>query len=94
MEICDRRPKDGYVIHANVLSNMNKLRYSKEIISENISRYGDYHSLNMRIDYRNQFTSFFAVSFYIDILNLYNRKNEVYEIYQPINGVNKISSMA
>ena len=87
------RPKDQYIIHTNVLGNENKMRYSKEIISENTTRYSDFHSLNFRIDYRKQFTGFLAVSAYIDIMNLYDRANEVYEIFEPISGKNKFSSL-
>jgi hypothetical protein len=87
------RPKDEYIIHANVLNDPDKMRYSKEITSINSQRLGDYHSLNFRVDYRKQFTSHLAAGIYIDIMNLYNRGNEVSESFKPVIGMNKYWSL-
>ncbi len=87
------RPKDEYVIHSNVLNDENKMRYAKEIFSDNTKRYSDFHSLNLRVDYRKQFTSFLALSVYIDIMNFYDRANEVIEVFEPVSGKSKFSSL-
>ena len=71
------RPRDAYILHSNVLNNLNRMRYSIEIIQHNADRLPATHALNVRVDYRKQYTSFALIG-YIDILNLYNRLN-VYE---------------
>jgi outer membrane receptor protein involved in Fe transport len=86
------RPKDAFVIHANVLNNTNRMRYSKEIVSKNSLRYSDYHALNFRVDYRHQFAKYFAVSAFIDIMNLYSRENETGETFEITVGKNKYNS--
>lgn len=86
------KPKDEYIIFENVLNNINRMRYSKEITSENSQRYSDFHSLNLRVDYRHQFTNWFAISAYIDIMNLYDRENQTGENFQIITGENSYSS--
>ncbi len=87
------KPKNEFLIHSDVLNDVNRMRYSKEIISENTKRYSDFHSLNLRVDYRKQFTSFLALNVYVDIMNSYDRANEVYEIFEPVSGKNRFSSM-
>jgi len=70
------RPMDSYIIRKDVFINPNYIRYSKEITDKNNSRYKDFHTLNLRIDYRKQFAERFAVVAFIDIINLYSNKNE------------------
>ncbi len=69
------RPIDSYNIHADVHNNSDHLRYSQEVISNNTYRLDDIHSLNFRIDYRKQFSSRLALISYLDIMNVYGRKN-------------------
>lgn len=68
------RPKDDFITHKNIFDDPNNLQFSKEIISTNTKRLEDYHSFNVRIDYRWQLNHFAIVSF-SDILNLYNHQN-------------------
>lgn len=68
------RPTDAYIVHANVHNNPNYLRYSKEITANNGRRLDDFHTFNLRVDYRKQLGRFALVSF-IDVLNVYNRLN-------------------
>ncbi len=68
------RPKDSYVVHADIFGNPNYLRYSKEIVGENDQRLPDFHTWNIRVDYRKQFGDLAVVAF-LDILNLYSRLN-------------------
>ncbi|MFA6456098.1 MAG: TonB-dependent receptor [Bacteroidota bacterium] len=68
------RPKDTYIIHANVFNNPSMMRYSKEIIANNTERLPDFHTWNVRVDYRKQLGDVAIVAF-LDILNLYNRLN-------------------
>lgn len=88
------RPKNEYIIHADVLKNPAMMRYSEEITSKYSSRLNDYHSLNFRVDYRRQFAKHFALVAYIDILNLYDRKNAVSENFIPEKGKVKTAGMA
>jgi len=87
------RPRDSYVIHENVLNIPGELRYSKEITSHNTLRYHDFHSLDLRVDYRKQFSKYLAVAAFVDVLNLYNRANETYEEFEPVTGKNTFHSL-
>ncbi len=68
------RPKDSYIIHANVFNNPAMMRYSKEITSNNTDRLPAFHTWNIRVDYRKQFGNLALVAF-LDILNMYDRLN-------------------
>lgn len=68
------RPKDSYIINANVLNDPSMMRYSKEITGSNTDRLPDFHTWNIRVDYRKQFGRSAVIAF-LDILNLYNRLN-------------------
>lgn len=68
------RPKDSYIVHENIFSNPNYMRYSKEITGHNDERLNDFQSLNIRVDYRHQFGKLGLIAF-LDILNVYNRLN-------------------
>jgi hypothetical protein len=68
------RPKDSYVINSNVFNNPGMMRYSKEITGNNTDRLPDFHTWNIRVDYRKQLGDVAIVAF-LDILNLYNRLN-------------------
>lgn len=80
------RPKDGYVVHANVFNSPTMMRYSKEIVSNNTERLPDFHTWNIRVDYRKQLGSTAVVAF-LDILNLYNRLNVNEERFIETTGV-------
>ncbi len=68
------RPKDSYVLNANVFNDPGMMRYSKEITGNNTERLPDFHTWNVRADYRKQLGDVAIVAF-LDILNLYNRLN-------------------
>ena len=68
------RPKDSYIINSNVFNDPMMMRYSKEITGNNTGRLPDFHTWNIRIDYRKQLGDVAIVAF-LDILNLYNRLN-------------------
>lgn len=79
-------PTDEYIIHADVLNNPNKTRYSRETISKNTTRYNDNHSLNLRVDYRKQIFNRFAVIAFIDVLNVYGYENQNETKFLPATG--------
>ncbi len=79
------RPKDSYIVYRNIFDDENFLRYSKEITANNGDRLSDFHTLNIRVDYRKQFGKFAVVSF-LDIVNIYNYLNVNEERFQELNG--------
>jgi outer membrane cobalamin receptor len=68
------RPLDSYIVHGDVFNDPNFLRYSKEVTSNNTRRFDDFHTLNVRVDYRLQIGKFAMVMF-LDIGNIYSRLN-------------------
>ncbi len=68
------RPADDFIVHRDVFSNPNFLRFSKEIVGNNTRRLDDFHTFNVRVDFRKQLGRFAIVSF-LDVLNVYNRLN-------------------
>ncbi|MBA4320966.1 MAG: hypothetical protein C0412_21455 [Flavobacterium sp.] len=85
-------PADEFIIHSNVLSDLQKLRYSKEIVKKGGRFLPANHSLNIRTDYRAQF-SFFAIDLYLDILNVYSAQNITREEFLPQTGLNNTESL-
>ena len=68
------RPKSAYIVHTDVFNDPQNIRYSKEIIDRNSERLDDFHTLNIRVDYRQQY-DWCAIVAYVDILNLYSHLN-------------------
>ncbi|MCY4011119.1 MAG: TonB-dependent receptor [Gammaproteobacteria bacterium] len=65
------RPRDEYVVHEDVLAGIGgPLRYSQEFVSNNTARWDDFHTLNVRLDYRRPVGPVDLVAF-LDILNVY-----------------------
>ena len=68
------RPQDTFIVHSDIFNNPAYLRYSKEITGNNAARLDNFHTLNIRIDYRKQLGRVALVSF-LDVVNLYNHIN-------------------
>jgi outer membrane receptor for ferrienterochelin and colicin len=68
------RPTDAFVVHSDVLGGAGPLRYAKELTRTNAERLPAYHSLGLRVDYQRRFGPLSLVA-YLDILNVYGRKN-------------------
>ena len=68
------RPTDAFTVHEDVFSDPEFRRFSKEITANNANRLGDFHTFNIRVDYRKQLGRFALVSF-LDIVNLYDHLN-------------------
>lgn len=81
------RPADNYIVHDNVLNDLTRYRYAKEITDNNGRREKDFHILNLRVDYRAQLGRVALVSF-VDMLNLYGRKNVTRENFVDLTGKN------
>lgn len=86
------RPTDAYIVHGNVLGNAGPLRYSKELTQTNAERLPAYHSLNLRADYQRRFGPLSLVA-YLDILNVYGRKNGNFFEWDERRGVNIVEGL-
>jgi hypothetical protein len=78
-------PTDDYIIHENVFSDPNVIRYSEEIVRSNGHRFATNQSFDIRVDYRKQF-KYVALSLYIDIWNVFGVKNITGEQFLPQSG--------
>jgi outer membrane receptor protein involved in Fe transport len=86
------RPTDAFVVHNDVLGGASPMRYSKELTSTNAERLPVYHSLSLRADYQRRFGPLSLVG-YLDIMNVYGRKNgNAYE-WDERRGVNIIEGL-
>lgn len=86
------RPTDAYAVYSDVLGGTGPVRYSKELTATNADRLPPYHSLNLRADYQRRFGPLSLVA-YLDILNVYGRKNgNAYE-WDERRGVNIIEGL-
>jgi len=86
------RPTDAFVVHSDVLGAAGPVRYSKEATRTNADRLPVYHSLSLRADYQRRFGPLSLVA-YLDILNVYGRKNgDAYE-WDERRGVNIIEGL-
>lgn len=79
------RPTDKYLVHADVLNDPNRVRYSQEILGTNTDRLPAYISLDMRVDYniplkRGTFSAF------VDLGNITNRFNVNSRLFLPNTG--------
>ncbi len=68
------RPTDTYIIHENVHHDTTLSRFSKEITGRNITRMPNFHTLNVRVDYRQRFKRLSLILF-LDFINIYGHKN-------------------
>ena len=68
------RPADSFVIHSDVLNDPSLLRFSKESVGQNDINVDDFHSLNLRVDYRRRIGSANVIAF-LDVINAYGRDN-------------------
>ena len=86
------KPTDAFVVHNDVLGGAGPVRYSKELTRNNAERLPDYHSLSLRADYQRRFGPLSLVA-YLDILNVYGRKNgNAYE-WDERRGVNIVEGL-
>jgi outer membrane receptor for ferrienterochelin and colicin len=86
------RPTDAFIVHDDVLGDDGPVRYSKELTRTNADRMPVYHSLSLRADYQRRFGPLSLVA-YLDILNVYGRKNgNAYE-WDERRGINIIEGL-
>lgn len=83
------RPTDAFIIHEDVFNDPTFIRFSKELTANNVNRLRDYHTLNIRIDYRRRIGTVSLVTF-LDIINAYGRNNVSSLEWDERRGVNVI----
>jgi hypothetical protein len=83
------RPTDDFVINEDVLGPGQPFRYSKELTRTNALRLEDYHSLNVRVDYRRELGWVDLIAF-IDVINVYGGPGANSLEFDPRNGINII----
>jgi outer membrane receptor for ferrienterochelin and colicin len=86
------RPTDAFIVHSDVLGGSGPVRYSKELTQTNALRLPAYHALNLRADYQRRFGPVSLVA-YLDILNVYARKNANGYEWDERRGVNIIDGL-
>jgi hypothetical protein len=83
------RPTDDFIINEDVLGPGEPLRYSKELTEQNALRLEDYHSLNVRLDYRRPVGPVDLVAF-IDVINVYGGPGANSQEFNPRQGINVV----
>lgn len=81
------RPVDDFIINEDVLGPGEPLRFSKELTRRNALRLDDYHSLNIRVDYRRSLGFVDLVAFF-DVINVYGGPGGGSQEFNPRAGVN------
>ena len=81
------RPTDNFVVNDDVLPAGQPLRFSKELTRQNALRLEDYHSLNVRVDYRRPMGPVDLVAF-VDVINVYGGPGANSQEFDPRRGVN------
>ena len=80
------RPRDDFIIHSNALADIGgPVRFSQEFISNGTLSWDDYHSLNVRVDYRRPlgFVDFIA---FLDVVNLYGSESSDVREFNSVTG--------
>jgi hypothetical protein len=86
------RPTNAFIVHSDVLGEEGPVRYSKELTSTNAERLPVYHALSLRVDYQRRFGPLSMVS-YLDLLNVYGRKNGDAYDWNERRGVNTLQGL-
>ena len=68
------RPTDSFIVNSNVMAEPGLFRFSKQIVGNNDLRVRDYHTLNLRVDYRRRIGGVNLIAF-LDVINAYGRTN-------------------
>jgi len=83
------RPTDDFIINEDVLGPGLPLRFSKELTRQNALRLEDYHSLNIRVDYRRPLGPVDLVAF-VDVINVYGGPGANSQEFDPRRGINVV----
>ncbi len=86
------RPTDAFVINEDVLGPGQPLRFSKSLTRTNALRLEEYHSLNIRVDYRRSLGPVDLVGF-IDVVNVYGGPGANSQEFDPRRGINVVDEL-
>ena len=82
------RLADDFVLHQGVFGPGKPMRYSKELTLRNALHGDDYHSLDIRVDYRRPLR-FVDLVLFLDVINVYGRPGGGgAEEFDPRGGIN------
>ncbi|MEM6638327.1 MAG: TonB-dependent receptor plug domain-containing protein [Pseudomonadota bacterium] len=81
------RPTDDFIINNDVLGPGQLVRASKELTRRNALELGNYHSLNVRVDYRRSLGPVNFIGF-IDVINVYGGPGAQPAEFSAIDGRN------
>ncbi len=81
------RPTDAFIVNNDVLGPGELTRFSKEITQRNTLELGNYHSLNVRVDYRRSLGPVNFIGFF-DVINIYGGPGAQPDEFSPILGRN------
>lgn len=87
------RPTDDFIVNADVFDDPDFLRFSKETTTQNTLRLPDYHTLNVRVDYRVGVGPLDLILF-LDFLNVYGHQNVNALEFDPLTGENRESGLS
>jgi hypothetical protein len=79
------RAKDRFIIHENVLGDVSRMRYSREVVARNADRIPAFHQLNGRLDYRRPLGPGALITF-LELDNIYNRFNTYEQRFSELTG--------
>ncbi|MEL7447819.1 MAG: TonB-dependent receptor [Pseudomonadota bacterium] len=83
------RPTDDFIVNEDVLGPGQPLRFSKELTRNNALNLENYHSLNMRVDYRRPIGPLDLIMF-VDVINVYGGPGANSQEFNPRAGVNVV----
>lgn len=79
------RPVDDFIVHENVLNDLDRLRYAQELTSVNGRRLPDFVSFDIRADYKMQMKRS-DLTLFLDITDFQNTFNVNSEFFLPLRG--------
>jgi len=83
------RPRDDFIIHSDVLADRSgPLRFSQEFVTKNTLRWDDFHTLNLRLDYRRPIGPVDFIAF-LDVINVYGSPASDEREFNAVTGVLK-----
>lgn len=85
------RPRDGFIVHENVLGEGQPLRFSQEITEPSADRYASFNSLNFRADYRRAVAAVDVIAF-VDVINILGSSNPSSSSFNERTGLETVES--
>lgn len=87
------RPKDAFIIHANVLNDLNNYMYGMELVGRNQARLPHFSSLDLRVNYGFSYKKIAFTTFF-DVVNVLNRQIANSESFNYLYGITYYDGLA